>query len=96
MDQKKEHKELTTAVTVVEMRVIAVYQPVWNDGGAPVELYRTGGRTPNSDVPKEDNPGKRWRPQLASGPGHTKRRSKWKVRTSLGHKRGWGRPPPMV
>ena len=40
MDQKNEHTERTTAVTLGEMRVIAVYQPVCNDGGAPVELYR--------------------------------------------------------
>ena len=40
MDQKREHTEQTTAVTLGEMRVIVVYQPVWNDGGAPVELYR--------------------------------------------------------
>ena len=30
MDQKREHKERTTAVTVGEMRVTAVHQPVWN------------------------------------------------------------------
>ena len=40
MDQKREHTERTTAVTVDEMRVIAVYQPVCNDSGVPVELYR--------------------------------------------------------
>ena len=40
MDQKREHTERTTAVIVGEMRVIAVYQPVWNYSGAPVELYR--------------------------------------------------------
>ena len=30
MDQKREHKEQTTAVTMGEIRVTAVYQPVWN------------------------------------------------------------------
>ena len=30
IDQKWEHTERTTAVTVVEMRVTALYQPVWN------------------------------------------------------------------
>ena len=40
MDRKREHMERTTAVTMGEMRMIAVYQPVWYDGRAPVELYR--------------------------------------------------------
>ena len=30
MDQKREHTERITAVTVGEMRVTAVHQPMWN------------------------------------------------------------------
>ena len=48
----------------------------------PTPQSWTGGRTPNGDVAEEDNPSKRWRPQLVCGQGHTNRRSEWKVRTS--------------
>ena len=56
----------------------------------------TLGGTPNDDVPEEGNPVDGRRPQLASGQGHTKKRSEWKVLTLHGHKPGWGRPLPMV
>ena len=95
LDQKREHKERTTAVTVGKWEWLQ-YTNQCGTWRSSCRVAQTGGRTPNGDVPGVLLPWLKWIPLLACGLGCSKRRSDWKVRNLHGHKRGWGRPPPIV